>query len=642
MIDLQGLELTLPGGRKLFDGLCWRVDKGQKVGLMGRNGEGKTTLLRLLIGEREADGGVITLAPKKARVGYLPQDLAELPDDKPLIEHLKTASGFGELERQLKETENDAAAGDQASLAALGRAQEAYERAGGYAFESLAFKTLSGLGFKAKDGTKLCGQFSGGWRMRISLAVLLLSKPDILLLDEPTNHLDTESMEWLENRLKNDSATMVIISHDRTFMDKIVTSVGHLQNGKITVFSGNYSHYLQAKDQWVAETERANQAKAQQIAHLQSFVDRFRYKDSKAKQAQARLKMIEKLGPLETSEEKQNKLALQWPSAPQPGRWVLQAENLSKSYSEPVFDGLNLEILKGEKIALVGYNGSGKSTLSRLLAGVEQPDSGTVRWGHQVQLARFAQEAAQNLNYSGTVWDQVGSLRPDWSQGQRRGLLGRFGFEADDLSKRVSDLSGGEKSRLALAQLTMTPSNFLLLDEPTNHLDAHTKELFQQAVLRYPGTLLLVSHDRGFLNSLATRVWELRDGALYSYEGNYDAYLAKKAALTLQTEGQSRQTEPPSKEDRRQAAVRRNALYRKLKPLRDRLAEIEEKIAALENEQTQLEEQLCNPGSDLAAQTERYGRLQTELAQQMTQWEELMSRITDEEEAHKASEGERP
>lgn len=639
MIDIHDLTYELPGGRKLCDALTWRVDKGQKVGLMGRNGEGKTTLLRLILGALEPDSGSITLAPKGAKLGYLPQDLAELPENTPLMTYLKEASGFAQLEAQLQKALARAASGDEKDLEALSALQEAYERADGYHFESSAFKTLAGLGFKPGDGTKLCGQFSGGWRMRISLAVLLLSNPDILLLDEPTNHLDTESMEWLERRLASMDATMVVISHDRAFMDKIVTAVGHLQRGKITVFSGNYSSYLNSKAQWEENLRRENEAKLEQVAHLQSFVDRFRYKASKARQAQMRLKQIDKIEIDDIDVDEQNKFILQWPACTPPGRWVVKTEGLSKSYDHQVFADVNIELLKGQKIALLGYNGSGKSTLSRLLAGVEEPTSGTVSWGHNVHKAYFAQDALDNLRPGLRVWDQVTDLRPEWVEGQRRGLLGRFGFGDEDLNKPLSVLSGGEKSRLALARLTMTPSNFLILDEPTNHLDAHTKELFERAVLDYPGTLIIVSHDRSFLNRLVTGVWYIADGKLTTYEGDYAAFRAKREAqLALEGVDRPKVKATPTKEDKRRAAESRNQLHAKLKPYKARLQGLEERIEAKEEEKEGLEAQLCDPGAveDMQTLQKRYATLSAELEEDYAQWEALTEEIETIEQAHRA------
>ena len=635
MIQAVDLCLTLPGGRRLFDGLNWQVPDGARTALVGANGVGKTTLLRTIVGQVSADSGEIRISPSGATVGYLPQDLAELPPI-PLMEYLKERTGLTEAADRLKDAEArmGASAGPD-DLNRHARLQAQYERLGGYEFESMAAKTLGGLGFRPGDAGKRCSDFSGGWKMRISLAALLLCRPDHLLLDEPTNHLDTESMEWLESWLSGYDGTMVAISHDRFFMDKIVTSVAHLKNGRLTCTRGNFSDYLAISE---AQAELlAKQAKRQraEMEHLQSYVERFRYKASKATQAQSRIKRLEQMEPVQTV-QKERTVSMRFPDCRQSGRVVLKAENLAKEYDEPVFSGLTFEILRGDKVALVGVNGAGKSTLSRLLAGVEKPSGGSVTLGHGVEAAYFSQSSSENLCYENTVWQEAVSQSPDWTQGQRHGLLGCFLFGPDDLEKRVAVLSGGEKSRLALAKILMKPSNFLILDEPTNHLDMVTRELFQQAVLAYSGTLLIVSHDRYFLNLLADRVLEIRDHRLFDYQGNYSWYIAARERQMAAAEASSPAESAADRNDRRarrrEEGERRNEIYRRKKEYAAQLAELEKDIAADEALIAELDGQLCDPSviaSGTKLESAMIGRAQavSRLEERMSRWESLMEII---------------
>ncbi len=639
MIQIKDLNLTFAGGRKIFSHLSWQIDTGVRVGLVGPNGIGKTTLLRSVVGQVSADTGEILISPASATVGYLPQDLAELPDVT-LMNYLKDKTGIADAELALKKSEeaiSSACSDDHARLLTLhDRAAEAYEKLGGYSFEALSKKALRGLGFHEGDDKKNCSEFSGGWKMRITLAGLLLSRPDILLLDEPTNHLDTESMEWLENWLSDYRGTLIAISHDRIFMDKTMKAIAELHAGGIRLYKGNFSDYLRASEEQKAQLEQAATRQREQIAKTKDFIERFRYKATKAAQVQSRIKMLEKTEIIQT-ESAAKHMSLRFPPSPPSGHIVLKLENLSKSYGDHrVFSQVSVTIERGQKIALVGVNGAGKSTLSRIISGRELPTEGTRELGYHVLPAFFSQESAENLNYDRTVWQEVYPLNADMTESQKRTLLGSFLFSGDDIYKKVDVLSGGEKSRLSLVKILMNPSNFLILDEPTNHLDIVTRELFQQALLAYDGTLLIVSHDRFFLNLLASRVWELRDGVLHDYAGNYSRFIQQRE-ISLQREAElSGAKNSPRKntdrEKKRDEAQRRNEIYRKKKVYATELSKLENSVAELEDRKKATEEQLClpevlNDSKKVQEYMKNLSEIETALEKSTARWEELMEII---------------
>ncbi len=640
MIQIKDLNLTFSGGRKIFDHLDWQIDTGARVGLVGPNGVGKTTLLRVVVGQLSADSGTILLSPFSASVGYLPQDLAELPDVT-LMQYLKDRTGVTEAERLLARREEElsnAPSEEHARLMELhDAAAAAYENLGGYSFEALSRKALRGLGFHDGDDSRPCREFSGGWKMRITLAGLLLSRPDILLLDEPTNHLDTESMEWLENWLSDYRGTLVAISHDRIFMDKTMKSIAELHAGGIRVYKGNYSDYVRASEAQKAQLEQAAARQKEEIAKTKDFIERFRYKATKAAQVQSRIKMLEKTEIIQT-ESAAKHMALRFPPCPPSGHIVLKLEDVGKAYGDHlVFDHLSATVERGQKIAIVGINGAGKSTLSRIISGREQPSSGTRELGYHVLPAFFSQESAENLNYDRTIWQEIYPLNMNMSESEKRTLLGSFLFSGDDIYKKVNILSGGEKSRLSLVKILMNPSNFLILDEPTNHLDMVTRDLFQQALLAYDGTLLIVSHDRFFLNQLAERVWELRSGVLHDYAGNYSRFIEQReASIRREAELQPGKAQPVRKdaerEKKREEAQRRNEIYRKKKVYAVELSKVESSIASLEEQKKSDEERLCLPdvlsdSKKVQSYMKDLSETETALQNALTRWEELMEII---------------
>ncbi|OGD13426.1 ABC transporter ATP-binding protein [Candidatus Atribacteria bacterium RBG_19FT_COMBO_35_14] len=609
MISLENISIGFQE-KVLFDNLNWKIPRGSHIGLVGNNGTGKTTLFRTIVGFVQPDKGNITL-PRNQRIGYLPQDLIELKSNIDLISYLKEKSGITKLEHSLKACEEQLTSLSaesnkyQTALKKYEKITSLFEHRGGYTFSTQAHKVLKGLGFREKDFTRQCTEFSGGWKMRIILVSILLSSPDIILLDEPTNHLDTESLEWLESWLLNFSGTIIVISHDRYFMDKLMTQIAELAHQRLTIYQGNFSYYLKEKEKRHELLQKEAKNQQEKIAKTETFIERFRYKNTKAVQVQSRIKMLEKMQIVKI-DKAPKKAAIYFPKCPRSGDQVVNVEDLTKKYEEiVVFSGLNFTLHRSERVALVGVNGAGKSTLSRLISERESPTAGTVHLGHKVNLAFFSQESSDNLNYNHSVWEEISAESSPMTSGERRNLLGAFLFSGDAVHKPISVLSGGEKSRLALAKILMQESNFLILDEPTNHLDIITKELFQRALLKYSGTILIVSHDRFFLDNLITRVIEICDGRIYNYPGNYSYFIEKRAqllaeidnrALTIKNASSSKpKVKTLDKLKKREEAEKRNRIYRQNKDILDKLKSVETEIKLLEKNKVGTENQLCDP-----------------------------------------------
>lgn len=645
MIHLINITLRF-GERVLFKNISWSIPKGSRVGLVGSNGAGKTTLLRILSGEMESDSGEVSLA-KDQSIGYLPQDLIEIPD-VPVLDFLRERTGLADIERRLAScTRNltEAVPGSEEGnrlLTLHDELMKQYEMRDGFAFEPRARKILKGLGFTDEDAFSTCGNFSGGWKMRLHLASLLLISPDILLLDEPTNHLDTESMEWLEGWLSVFPGTIIAVSHDRRFLDTMCTSVAELSLGSLSLYQGNFSAYVEERERRIDDLRKAQKQQKEEIAHIEEFIERFRYKASKASSVQSRIKRLEKIELVEIEEETK-RVHFRFPPCTRSGLESIVLKDVEKRYGDKiVFHDASLSIQRGEKIALVGVNGAGKSTLSRILGGTEQPSSGSVRFGHNVKLAFFSQESSQNLDYSRTVWDTISSRNAAWSEREKRSLLGAFLFGGDDIYKPVSVLSGGEKSRLALLKLLLEEANVLILDEPTNHLDMQTKDLFQRALLEYDGTLVIVSHDRFFLDNLVDNVIEITSGSLIVYPGNYSWFIEKRrerlaSEASLLSFGNANASSEKSSQDgirnlKRMEAEKRNALYRRKKRVLDTMEPLEARIEHLERDQAQRDAQLCDPSFladsvKVSAILIERNEAAREIADLLAQWEELAEEV---------------
>jgi len=595
------------GEQTVLDGIDWFIAPKSRIGLVGDNGAGKTTLLRIIAGQAEYGEGSVNI-PHSRTVGYLPQDLVEI-DDVPLLDYLKRRAGLEKLEKELKDIEHrmcglkEGANGLRSLLAEHERLQRLFEAKGGFGFEIEAKRVLRGLGFRPEiDARRPASELSGGWKMRAAIAALLLSKPDVLLLDEPTNHLDTESMEWLEGWLRDYRGTIIAVSHDRRFLDNTVTSVAELSGGKIAIYSCGYEKFLTEREERRARLEAEWEQQKEKIEDIQKFIERFRYKATKASQVQSRIRQLEKMEITET-EGPSKTVRFKFNESPRSGLEVVSAKGLTKTYSDKtVFEDLNFTIRRNERVALVGINGAGKSTLLRLLNKSEEPTKGCVKFGLNVKRAYFSQESAQNLDYEKTIWQEVNSCGSKLLEGAKRNLLGAFLFSGDDIHKKIAVLSGGEKSRLGLLKMLLSESNLLILDEPTNHLDYATKELFQKALLEYGGTIIIVSHDRAFLDDLVERVIEIRDGRLYDYPGNYSNFIEKRA-LQGQSDVATNYTgkERPgaeadrAREQRRAEAEERNRLYRERKAYQDKLRPVEDAICRDEKRREDISAMLCDP-----------------------------------------------
>ena len=536
MLRLERVSKIYPTGEVLRD-VTWEVKPGDRIGLVGVNGAGKSTQMRLIAGLEEPSAGQI-IRQGEPRIAYLQQEFDVDPRRSVRQELFQAFGEAAEVLNQQRQVE-DAMASDRAAedpdhldalIHELSALQTRFEALHGYELDARIDKLLPSIGFSTEDVERPVADYSGGWQMRIALGKILLQEPDLLLLDEPTNHLDVETIQWLEGYLTEQTAALVVISHDRTFLDRICTQIVSTERGISRAYLGNYTAHLEQKALEQAATQAAFERQQKEIASQQAYIDRFRASATRSTQAKSREKQLDKVERVEAPIESVAGPSFRFPPAPRSGAQVAVIENLTLSYGDQIlFLGAELEVERGDRIAFVGPNGAGKSTLLRLVMGLERPDEGTARLGdHNIIASYFEQNQAEALDLGKTVIDTMFEAVPDWTQTQVRSLLGSFCFSNDSVFKEVGQLSGGEKARLALALMLLSPCNLLVLDEPTNHLDIPAKQMLEDALCHYDGAALLVSHDRYFISKVANRIVELRDGELILYRGDYTYYLEKK------------------------------------------------------------------------------------------------------------------
>ena len=533
------------GGRVLYSNATLQLNAGERWALVGPNGAGKTTLLKIIMGLESADEGTVTFA-KDATLGYLEQETELMGDRTALNEVIESAHEIKQWERKvndlsIKIAETPEGATLNKYLEDYAHAMERFERLGGYELESRARQILAGLGFPVEDFDKPAKEFSGGWQMRISLSKLLLRRPDVLLLDEPTNHLDLESVQWLERFLSSYDGTVLLVSHDRSFMDACVTHVAALENRMLVTYTGNYSGYLHQREENLEQLRAKRAAQERDIAHMETFIERFRYKPTKAKQVQERVAKVEKIREeLVVLPEQSHHMHFRFPEPPRTGDTVISLEGVAKSYEDNfVYDNVDLKLYRGDHVALVGPNGAGKSTLMKLIAGKLKPDAGQISLGQNVTEAYYAQHQLEELNPANTVLAELDTVAAGWTTSEERRLLGAFLFHGDDVEKRVNVLSGGERARLALAKMLVSPDPLLLLDEPTNHLDIDSVDVLEKALVDFPGTIILISHDEHLVRAVANKVVDVRNHRVTVYDGDYDYFLFKLAELQAAAQGET-------------------------------------------------------------------------------------------------------
>jgi ATP-binding cassette subfamily F protein 3 len=575
MIRLENLSKSFPDG-DLFNNVNISIKHGMRIGLVGPNGSGKTTLLRIMLGKESPDSGNVQV-DKSTTIGYLAQDIVAGTGRSILEEVLVAYPEVRELEGQILAL-SEAISKDHGNMNLvnkLGDVQHRFEALGGWNLEDKAKKILSGLGFVDEKFTEPMDVFSGGWRMRVALASILLQEPDILFLDEPTNHLDLEATIWLESFLSMWMGGMVMISHDRAFLDRSINNILEIDLKKITLFHGNYTKYTEEKSLRMEQHKNAYRNQQKQIKDTERFIERFRSKNTKATQVQSRVKMLDKLEKIEAPTEQNHAMNLRLPQPNRSPLNVASCRNVTKHYGNiEVFNNMDMVVERGQKIGLVGHNGAGKSTLLKMLAGVEAVTSGAVRIGSSVDSAYYAQHQLEILNPNETVFESIQKVSQGWSETEMRTYLGSFMFSGDEIEKYVKVLSGGEKARVALARMLVAPSHILLLDEPTNHLDMITRNVVERALIQFSGSIVCISHDRHFLNNVTNLTCEVGGGGIRLFEGNYEYYEWKKRE----------ETQRNSRKSKVKIESKKKSGYKEQKKIRNRLTWIEKRFTTIENE----------------------------------------------------------
>jgi ATP-binding cassette subfamily F protein 3 len=633
VITVSGLRKSF-GARDLFVDADLQVLARDRVAIVGPNGSGKTTLFEILAGEEPYDAGEVAVA-KDAVIGFLRQETDALRGRSIIEEVLSAASEVTAAAHRLEVLEAEIAqapaGGERDRLVAeYGRLQDRFHTLGGYSIESEAKRILSGLGFSEPGFERRTESLSGGWLMRIALARLLLANPDVLMLDEPTNHLDLESVEWLERFLDDYEGAVLLISHDRDFINGLATKVVEIEELRLVSYKGNFEAFIDIREERLRQLTVAAKHQRERVAQLERFVNRFRYKKSLASRVQSKVKMLERMERIDLPKERRRAMGLAFPKPPRSGRVVVELEDVWFSYGDNlVYEGLDIAVERGEKIALFGPNGAGKSTLLKLFAGALHPQMGDRRLGHNVSLGYFAQHQIEALEPENSVLQELRRAIPEGLDVKPRGLLGRFLFSGDEIDKPVAVLSGGERTRLALAKLLVGPLNFLCLDEPTNHLDMISRDVLEDALVEYTGALVLITHDRHLIRSVADRIFEVVDGTVTEYSGGYDSYLAKRAPrVEIPVREGTRISD--RKERRRESARARQ----KTSDLRKRIERIETELDQVAAELGELSTTLSDPGvystgADIHGLVEAYERARRRTAALEAEWEEATELLAE-------------
>ncbi|MDX3913842.1 MULTISPECIES: ABC-F family ATP-binding cassette domain-containing protein [Olivibacter] len=635
MIAINNLTFEI-GARALYDDANWHIKPGDKVGLIGANGTGKTTLLRIIVGEYTPTSGTISMA-KDLKIGYLNQDLLSYESEKSILHVAMEAFErqnqlHAEIETLLKKMETDYS---EELIHKLSDKQIEFEALDGYNIEYRAHEILAGLGFDDEQQSRKLSEFSGGWRMRVMLARILLQAPDILLLDEPTNHLDLPSIKWLEAYLQAFEGAIVIVSHDRYFLDRVINKTVESRKGKLTLYAGNYSFYLEEKA--LRNEIQAGQFKNQQakIKQEERLIERFRAKASKAKMAQSRIKALERMERVDDVDDDNPTVNFSFKFSKQSGRHVVRLEHITKAYpGVPILKNAHAVIEKGDKIALIGANGKGKSTLLRIIANADKDFEGKSETGHNVTTTFFAQHQLEALHLENEILQELQAFAPKHTETELRSILGCFLFTGDDAFKKIKVLSGGEKSRVALAKALTADANFLILDEPTNHLDIQSVNILIQALQQYEGTLITVSHDRYFLDSVANKIWYIENQEIKEYPGTYKEYEEWQSKRPIVKEKPLVNTTPKKEENKKNNTYHAETpdKHKQLQKLNKELSVLEEKVGELEKEVAAIEEQLTdqalyNNPQQLKEINLRYDSKKAELSQFQQRWETLADEI---------------